>query len=95
MSVSNESEEVIAMRQHEFRIQVDDVLYESSIERKEVIEHRVTNIFVEDYRRRAPKTVVLVKAPKYGTFRCVSPEVISCWHETLEEAQECLEEMLV
>ena len=78
------------MRQHKHQIKVGDILYEASAVRKEVIEYKVVEIYIKDYK--TPRTVVVLVS-MYGVIeRDVS--VVTCWHDTHEEASECLEEML-
>lgn len=68
-----------------------DILYEASLEQKEVTKWVVLNIYIKDII--APKTVVEVWCRKFGVIE-KSPETVCCWHRTRSEAKECLEEML-
>ena len=80
------------MKNNPLRIQVGDVLFESSEIRKQIIEWKVVDIYIR-VDCVPPRTVVVVKSEKFGVLG-LPPSIVSCWHNTAEEANDCLEEML-
>ena len=79
------------MRSNPLRIQVGDVLFEASKSMRAVIQWIVCELYI-DYN--TSKVVVRVFS-KYTGMVEKSPEVVCCWHDSEEEARECLEEMLL
>lgn len=77
------------MRKEKFKIQVGDVLYEPSIMYGKVIEHKVVNVFLEDYVS-GWKTMVVTES-YLGRVTKFCTDVIN-WFDTEEEAEKALEE---
>lgn len=67
------------------------VLYEANESLKKVVPWVVCNIYINS---DTVETVVVVMSVELG-YKYMSPSVVCCWHDTIEEAQECLEEMLL
>ena len=80
------------MRKEPWQVHVGDVLFEANRLRKEVVKWEVVEIYIKDYKTM--RTVVVVKSQKYGLSE-FSASVVVCWHNTSDEAFECLEEMLL
>ena len=77
------------MRKEKFKIQVGDVLYEASIMYGKVIEHKVVNVFLEDYVSGWKTMVVTESYLGRNTNFCT--DVIN-WFDTVEEAEKSLKE---
>lgn len=77
------------MRKEKFKIQVGDVLYEASIMYGKVIEHKVVNVFLEDYVSGWKTMVVTESYLGRNTKFCTD---VTNWFDTVEEAEKSLKE---
>ena len=77
------------MRKEKFKIQVGDVLYEPSIMYGKVIEHKVVNVFLEDYVS-GWKTMIVTES-YLGIQHKYASDVVN-WFDSAKEAEKALEE---
>ena len=78
------------MRQDKYKYQIGDVLYEASKTYHQVIEHKIIDIWVEDYIGGS-KTIFRTESPKWRYEKFFAD--IKAMFNTREAAEEALEKM--